>query len=655
MYIENVYAQKGIKSGYMPPPDVVALTEVVQRDYGFGHSILTRSWTELNDRSPIDDENRGQLMINAFVDTNVEDPNEAWKWRGTRSMARNKAVTMHANLTSNFLMSRFLAQDDDDDIDMEFSETMDDLTEWMAQPDNSNYQSSFLQVVFGMMANPVSYMGAEFIEAKQKIKERQLDGTITIKEVIDEELSGFKCPIYSTAQVMITNAYERNIQRQRSLIQRDYVDMAELQQIYGDHPNWQYVKAGWRSVYSAKDGLFYDYYDIQHPNLVERDVWKSRKDDTEIPFLGGIYLGDIESVDLNPMKHRDNRDAPKYNIVPFGYSRIGDHFYFYKSLMNVVGWDHQLYDAMSEITMNRSILEVDQPLIVSGSDKVDGDMIFPKAIAAFEDKDTTIKPMLPSVDLAAGFQALAATERSMAAESVDPVSLDNAPKAGKNQQAVIAAIQMNAQKLINEVVKQLTESISQYGQLMKDIAINHITAPEVEELVGGQLRLKYKSFLLHNKQVGGQTMHKKIIFDSSLLGADMTDEEKDQENLKLLEESGWPDSKQAISRINPELFAKFKYLSKIDVEDLDQKNNKYWQPILTNLYGMLRQDPQVDTVWLLQRLARSYFGSEGSALVKKAPAAGALPPPAPGGPTNGSPGGAMAQNSALSTAMQGQH
>lgn len=323
--------------------------------------------------------------------------------------------------------------------------------------------------------------------------------------------------------------------------------------------------------------------------------------------------------------------------------------------MNVVGWDHQLYDAMSEITMNRSILEVDQPLIVSGSDKVDGDMIFPKAIAAFEDKDTTIKPMLPSVDLAAGFQALAATERSMAAESVDPVSLDNAPKAGKNQQAVIAAIQMNAQKLINEVVKQLTESISQYGQLMKDIAINHITAPEVEELVGGQLRLKYKSFLLHNKQVGGQTMHKKIIFDSSLLGADMTDEEKDQENLKLLEESGWPDSKQAISRINPELFAKFKYLSKIDVEDLDQKNNKYWQPILTNLYGMLRQDPQVDTVWLLQRLARSYFGSEGSALVKKAPAAGALPPPAPGGPTNGSPGGAMAQNSALSTAMQGQH
>lgn len=655
MYIENPYSTKGAPSGYMPPPDVVELTEVVQRDYSFGHGILTRPWIELNQRSPIDDENRGQLMFNAFVDTSVEDPNEAWKWRGTRSMARNKAITMHANLTSKFLLAKFIAQNDDDDIDMEFSEVMDDLVEWMAEPDNSEYQSSFLQVVFGMLSNPVTYMGAEFNQVKQKIKERDIDGSINIKEIIDEELSGFQVPIYSTSQVMITNAYVRNIQKQRSVIKRRFVDKSELEQKYKDHPNWLYVKAGWKTVYNSKDALFYDYYDILHPHLVEEVTWMNRKDDSEVVFLGGIYMGDVASVDNNPMLHRDNRDAPKYNVIPFGYSRIGDHFFYYKSLMNVVGWDHMLYDAMTEITMNRSILELDAPYAVSGSDKVDGDMIFPKAIVAFEDPDTKLTPLLPPSNLAAGFNAISATERSMAAESVDPISLDNVPKSTKNQQAVIAAVQQNAQKLVDDVQKQLVASLSQFGQLMKDIAINHITAPEVEEILGGQLRLKYKSFVLHNKQVAGKTMHKKIVFDSSLLGAEMTDDEQQMESLKLLEETGWPNSKQALIRINPELFAKYKYLSQMDVEDLEAKNGKFWQPILTNLYGMLRQDPLADAEGLLRRLMRSYFGAEGDALVKKAPAAGALPPPPPGGPNNGSPLGSMGQNSALSTAMQVQH
>src|SRR3990167_3842184 len=95
---------------YQPSAEILDYQKGVVNDYNEGVRILNKSWTELNYRSVIEDENRGKAMFNAFVDTSVEDPNEAWKYRGTRSMARNKGIAMHASLTANFLIPLFQAQ-----------------------------------------------------------------------------------------------------------------------------------------------------------------------------------------------------------------------------------------------------------------------------------------------------------------------------------------------------------------------------------------------------------------------------------------------------------------------------------------------------------------------------------------------------------------
>ena len=309
-------------SSYHPPQDVIDLTCEVQRVYFQGEEILNKPWRELNDRSIIDDLNRGQEMFNAFVDTSVEDPNEKWKWRGTRSMARNKGIAMHAQLTASYLLPMFIAQNEDDEVDKDFSEVMREVIEWMAEPTNSNYQSSFLQIVFSVLQNPITYLGAEYFEVFQTIKEKLKNGKYTTKEVLDEVLSGFNVPIWSASQILVSNAYERNIQRQKCLIKRRWVEKEELEATYGEHPNWDYVQAGWKSIYNAEEGLFYDIKDDAHPNLVSEEIYLERRGDIEIPFVGGIYMGDT-NVDANPIKHRDYRDTPKYNVVPFGYMRIG--------------------------------------------------------------------------------------------------------------------------------------------------------------------------------------------------------------------------------------------------------------------------------------------------------------------------------------------
>ena len=134
-------------------------------------------------------------------------------------------------------------------------------------------------VTMGMLMNPITYLGAEYQEVMQKIKVKNLQGFET-KEVLDEVLSGFKAPVYSADQILISNVYEQNIQKQRVIIERRYKDFSEVQAKYGDHPNWKFVQAGIRSIYNQEDGLFYDVKDDDHPFLVEEAIHKNRREDS---------------------------------------------------------------------------------------------------------------------------------------------------------------------------------------------------------------------------------------------------------------------------------------------------------------------------------------------------------------------------------------
>lgn len=647
--IGDIYKQTSVASGYQPSKEITEFTNTVKRDFFEANRVLQTPWEELNNRSIIEDTNRGQKMFNTFVDETTDNPADAWKWRGTRSMARNKGIAMHAQLTSAYILPMFMAQNDQDETDQDFSEVMRDLTEWMI--DNSEYKSSFLSLVFGMIENPVTYMGAEYCEVFQKVKERQADGSLTTKEIMDEVLSGFQAPIYSPSQILITNAYTRNIQKQRVLFKREYIEWAQARAEFESHANWEYVRPGIKTIYNDEDGLFYDIKDeVHHTYLVEKVTVMYRRDDSEVVFINGIYMGD-ENVEANPMHHRDNRNAPKYNVIPFGYSRIGEHFFYYKSMMNTLGWDNLLIDAMYEITMNREFLDLLPPIAITGDDKVDSDLIFPSSVIPFQDKEVKISTLLPPSNRQAGYQALRTIEESIADSSVSDTTAGQLPPSGTKATA-IADARANAKINISAVGKSLGESICQYGLLMADIAINHLTVPQVDEILAGDIRLKYKTFTLHNKNIGGRHMDKQISFDPGLLGSDMSDQQKDFYNLSLLEKSGYPDNKKALYSYNPELFASMRYLARVEPEEMFPKNEEFMQAMLTNLYTTLANDPLIDREALLRKLLYSYFRSEGNSLIVKKPP---NPMPLPGQQTQPpqSQLGQQVQNKQLSTAIGG--
>lgn len=598
------------QSAYQPSLEVADFTAKVQKDYAVGMEILEKSYTELNNRTVLQDDQHGKMMFNAFVDTEADDPNEEWKYRGTRSRARNKAISTHANLTENFLLPLYVAQNDDDEVDKGFSEIMRDAIEWMTQPTVSNYQFAFLQTVMATLYSPVVYLSADYYEAYNYNRKEN-------KEVLDEIMSGFQCSIKACNQVLITNAFERNIQKQKVIIERGFYDYETLEAKYRDHPNWKYVQRGVRSIYNGDDGLFYDIKDDEHENLVAEEIWKSRGKDLEIPFVNGIYLGygNPESKE-NAIRHRDNKNNPKYNIIPFVFSRINEHFFFGKSLMNVLQWENMKYDAMDEVIMNRALLEVEVPVAITGSDAVNSSIIFPNSVTAYADKDVRITPLLPNSNLAAGFNVLKDTEENMDDTSgISPTMEGQLPDASQKAYSVAQA-QAGAKRTLKGTARALTESVILFGDLMKDIFINHYTTA-IPEITGENVKLRYRKLFLNTKDKTGQKIEKTINFDESLIGRQMSEEEKTKEALRRLEKTKYKDGKEEdITWVNPQMFARYKYLTKVDIEEMFSKGSEYWQQMMTVFRREAMNDPFIDMEQVDREWAYAFFQSKGDKFIK---------------------------------------
>ena len=600
------FFQKDKISLYQPSPEIQKTTQYAKEVYSIGHQILTKAWPELNDMSVIGRDNRDKKTFNAYVDENVVDPKEAWKWRGTRSTARKQALGMHAHLTAGFMFPMVSAQDENNNEDRGVGDFMRDMLIWMG--DNSDYRSSFLQMAMGLLTSPVTYLGAEYATIMQKSKEK-LDKGYTIKEVLDEELSGFRAPVYGSGDVLITNAYVQNIQKQTCVIKQRYLDYSDAQKKYGEHDNWDFVQRGINSVLNEDDGLFYDVYDPDNANLVKETICMWRGEDLEIPFLGGVYMGD-ENVEWNPMKHRDNFGTPKYDVIPFGFHRISEHFFYYKSLMNSLGWDDQLIDAMYENYMNGEFMFRNPPVAITGEDNVDTSVMFPGAQFVTANKDTKVQSILPQrQDNMA--QAIQMVEDSIKEGALSDTQMGQLPEASQKAYSVAKSDQI-AKILLKGVGQSLGESIVQYGKLMVDIAINHLSTPIIEEISANAQRMKYRQFVLPKQASKGKNITKILRYGEDLIGRKMSKQQRIEYNLKLYQEAG---DDKTIMVMNPELASRMRLLIRIDPEEMFAENKEYTQRLLSQMYSLLRQDPMIDAETMVRKLMNSFFRSEGDELM----------------------------------------
>jgi len=231
-----------VYANYMPSKEVRDITAAVQYDYMMGSQLLNKPRPEYNDRSVRDEMNINQMSFNSYIPPRSQDPDDDWRAQTVRPLTRNKIISIAAHVTQEVLFPNVFAQNDRDDEDKAAAMVMRDLIEWAIY--NSAYVNTFLMAVITALVDPAVIVEARFAEVIRKIKELKEDGTYTLKEVVDDVMSGFQFDVVPANQLLISNIYEPNIQKQRFVIKTKLIDYKEAQMVYGHYENFKYVQPG---------------------------------------------------------------------------------------------------------------------------------------------------------------------------------------------------------------------------------------------------------------------------------------------------------------------------------------------------------------------------------------------------------------------------
>lgn len=575
-------------SEYRPSKEVQDLTLAIKQDYEIGWNNFNKVFSEFNDMTLQQRMNLDQKIFNVWIPPQSEDEAEAWRWNGVSPKSRNKLISIAAHLVAKLVFPNVFAQNENDDEDKLASEVAGDLLEYNIR--NSNYEISYLFGVIGALINPVSYLSEEFSKVMQDIKVRQADGKITKKQVIDEILSGFQVYNISPDEILIANPYQYELQRQRFIIRRKIIDYDEAKAEYGKHANFKYVKTGVQVLYNPLDGQFYEQADETNPTMVEMVKYYNRRDDTEVCFINGVYLGK-DNVDDNLMKHRDFKNRPKYPLIKFGYEPIDvKRFFYYKSGAFKLAPDQDLIDKMLRMLVDGTFLSVMKPIMLSGDDQLDKSVIIPGGTTTV-DKDTTITPLDLGGNLQAGYSLLERLDDTTSESTQDNIAQGQMEQ-GDRTAYEVARAERNALIQLGLFGKMIAQAVKEFGELMLEDIVWHQTVGEVDQLSDKDTTLKYKTFLVSSRQENGNTKTHKIVFTDKYLGKTMTEDEEMEASYDLLEKT--KDSDMKLYEVNPEVFANMKFNIVFSADLLMPRSEEFENALKLQAFDRTNGDPYFD-------------------------------------------------------------
>lgn len=580
-------------SAYNPPKAVRDLTVLIKQDFAVGVYNWERTYAEYNNKNLQEVIDESKKRFNLYYEDNNLDPALKWKSKTTRPITRNKIISIAAHLTTYLLFPNYFAQNQDDEEDKACAEAMRLMVEYNIR--HSDYDTTMLFGVISMLVNPALIVEVEFAELLTKCREMTKNG-VEIKEVIDEFFSGFQMHIVPLQELLIANPNVYDIQKQRFLFRRKLIDFATAKAKYKDHPNFIHIRPGIKAVYDEATDMFYDITDEENPTLCEEAVYYNRQDDMEVPFINGVYMGE-SNVEANLIKHRrlvlQNEKVyyiPVYKFAKSGAYPINDKdFFYYKSVADVLGQEQDLIDKMYRMVMDGTFLDIFPALVNTGKAKINSNVIVPGAIANLKG-DGEVKRIETGSNLNSGYAALQKLEESIT-ESTQSNIRGGISETGDKTAWEVSRMELNAKIQLGILAKMIARLVVDIGYLMTDIIIMHQTVADMMELMNGQFRMKYMSYVIAGENKGKNKTNK-IMFDGSLIGKKMTEEQILSESFKLQKEK----IKKGVNiyKINPEKFAKLKYTAYMDADNLMPKSEAFEKAWQLEGYDRMIQNPIID-------------------------------------------------------------
>ncbi len=600
-------------SQYNPSDEAKKVIQIVKYDMQQGRNILEKGYSEFNDRSVLQEMNQNQANFNSYVPPRSEDPDESWRAQTVRPVTRNKLISIAAHVTAQILFPNIFAQNKKDEEDKAAAIVMRDLIEWVI--DNSEYSKKFIQAVLGALTDPLVVIKSEYAHVMRKVKEMREEGGYTVREMVDEVMSGFIYNIYPANEVYISNAYENNIQKQRFLATRELIDYKEAEEKWGNHTDWKYVIPGQRNVFDIETNTFY--YQIDNDltnNLVEEVVYYNRALDLQLTFINGVLMCDPEY----PIQRKDKL----YPFVSFGYEYLNNgNFFYYKSSANKLASDQELIDTMYNMVMDGTFLALMPPMALYGSEEINSSVTIPGMVTSFQDPNSKLENIGPRSDIRGGLEAIGLIEKSMSESSQDD-SRQGIAGGGEKTAFEVSQLEKNAQIALGLFGKMVAFFVEDMGRLIVGDILQHMTVGEVTELTTKNGIMAFRSFLIPNKQEGGKKVTHKIKFTNEDYNKEdgYTKDELLDNSFKIMEEEGGIDAETKLYKVNPEIFRELKFKVRVGADVLEKPNKNLEKALNLEAYDRLIQNPLVNQEAVTRDfLIDVYKPGESDTYIKKAP------------------------------------
>lgn len=471
-----------------------------------------------------------------------------------RPIVRNRIISIAAHTTGALIYPQVFAQNDQDQEDKDAASVMRDLIEWASE--QANYEQTFLYAVIASLVNPAAIIHTEYAENYRTVKEILDSGKWKETKILDEEFSGFKDTVVPLDELLIGDVYESNIQRQPFLIWRRAIDYSAACAKYYDNENFtKYVRPGLQVVFDSATDTFYEQYDKDlQERLVEEVIYWNRKADLRLVFVNGILLTDVDQP--NPRKDK------KYPFVKFGYELFDEgKFFYYRSLAQKLAQDESVVNILYRMIIDGAMLKNMPPSVLIGTEDVDSSVVTPGSFTRFEDPNTKFQPINLGIDLNAGIAGITKVESSISESSQDILQSGQAVQ-GSQTAFEISRLEQNARIMLGLFAKMIGFGVKALGELKMGDVLQFLTVGDIDEISGDGAGMKYKSFLLPDKNVNGATKTRRISFDASM-PMHSTEEENMQMSYDLLNQEGGIDSEKEIIKANPTLFRKLKFKVKV--------------------------------------------------------------------------------------------
>ena len=552
-------------SKYNPSKEVKERTEEVMREFSYSYDLMQKPFAEFNDMSVLTRQDNDQKIWNNWQEPESQDPDEFWKSRAVRGIARNRAISVAAHVTGQTMVPKIMAQDDNNMEDKDGATVMQDLMEYANN--ESQYDRTFLYSVIAAEVNPATIIHTEYRKSMRTIKEIQEDGSWKEKIVPDEENTGFCDTLVPIDELFIGNIYEHSIQRQPYLIWRRVIDFSVAFQKYGDNENFRkFVRPGVQYVFSGDNDLFYEQNDDElEGRMVEEVIYYNRLSDLQLTFVNGVLIDHHDQ----PMKRKDK----KYPFVKGGYELIDEgKFFYYVSLMNKMSKDVEIAKTLYRMNIDSGYMKLMPSVAIFGDEVVNSSVITPGTVNTFKET-TKLEPINTGSDLNAGLSLLEKVEANLSESSNDVLQSGQSIQ-GSQTAFEISRLEQNARVMLGLFGKMIGFMVRDLGELRVGDILQYLTIGDVKDIAGEDAPLKFGSFLIPEKTRGGRTRSRKIEFDGEMSDEPMTREELEEKRFSLASDK--KDDDPEIWKVNPGIFRgrKFRVVVTSDIVSPPSDNLK---------------------------------------------------------------------------------